>query len=196
VSQRYELRECGNGHCSTITRRCFRHGSENGIANARLDGVGSDRQLRIARVALTLHDLARTLEGRFSPYHGRGNAFEGDSFSLSFSDLALEQRDRNADLPRPGERRVDPILRCLDLRNGEVGACHGYEGHRRDHNLHMSSQGRRVPFHHPRLIEERRVDDDWVTWRSCKAEARASRALSTRIFNALTDASSISAIVS
>jgi hypothetical protein len=139
--------------------------------------------------------LPRTLEGGLSAYYSRSDAIEGDAFGLSFSDLALEQRDGDADLPRSGERRIDPILRWLHLRNDEVSARHRYECHCRDHDLHMSSLGRPFSFHHPRLIE-RRAEGCWVTWRSCKDEARASRALSTRIFRALTDASSISAIVS
>ncbi len=106
---------------TAVTRRLLRHRLENRLVDARLDGIRTDAQAgRVARTPA--QRLTRPFEHAFPVLDRGGDPLQRNPLRLAFRHLAFEQCHRNPDLARACKRRVDPVLRRLDLRGRRMGA--------------------------------------------------------------------------
>jgi hypothetical protein len=189
------MRECGDGDGPPLARRRVGDRLQDGRAHTRIERVGGHRQVGGLDARASGQCGLRPLEAGQPPLDGERDAVHRHALRLPLGELALEQRDGNARFARSFERDGDALSRFIALGGrGAGGNQQDGDRPRCDQVLHHGSPPRACT-RHPRVIE-RRAGDGFVTPLPCRWDARASRARSTRIFKALSDAPSRSAMAS
>jgi hypothetical protein len=109
----HEFRDRRDGDRSTFSRCAVGHPLQNGIADTRLDGIGTDGEIRIGNGLVTFHRLCRAFERRLAAFNRRGNAVQCDALCLPFRHLAFEQTHGNALAARARNGSIDALLSAL-----------------------------------------------------------------------------------
>jgi len=192
----YKFGERRDGDRSSFARCAVGHCLENRSADTSFDGIATHGQIRVGDRFVTFHSLCGAFERGLATFNRRGNPIERHALGLPFRHLAFQQAHGHALAARVRNRGIDALLSALPTLCKCGKSARRQQGDDRDGNesLHGSSPQTGIPAQ--LRLNKRRTGDDTVTSLCRKAAPSVSRALSTRIFNALTDAPSRSAIVS